>query len=531
MSENKKILLIALLFVWALCLTLFCAMQLQTRGVFIFGWEHFPISPDDISPKDNLGDFAYQVFLSKTFVETINQSPFPPVIFEDGTPLPIYYGQDIGRYRVGREGAGNYLLQNRRLYLSATDNSDPRYSGKQYDIGIPRLMDRNVILTSGITAVLLTICLLFLAYKTGYLKRSGRAVIIIAFNLIIIFVLLFSFEIYLRYINGDWNSKGMTPTQRLPYDSNYARNDLTYYRPEEILDESQGFYTWGIQVKLNSLGFREREISIPKPAGVYRVIVLGDSLTYGIGLYPEERYTNLTEANLREKFHGKNIEVLNLSRPGADLQDEENILIKNIANIQPDLIVIGFCNNDLMADVDLYQIRKRQFEVIYGPAIDFFIRGMRKIGLTRLAAISRQALNGFLISIGVLPSIDYASEYLLMDDTPEVKMFSQSLIEIKRLSDEKGLPAPVFLVLNQSAPREPTDYRDLSEHLSIQLRIFHKAEMLAEAAGYQHFNCEKEFIQRRPKNLVINEVDHHPSAEVNAIYADRLTAVLLQIVK
>src|SRR5437867_523487 len=54
-------------------------------------------------------------------------------------------------------------------------------------------------------------------------------------------------------------------------------------------------YTWGHLVENNKYGFREREVKTPKPSDVYRVMVLGDSLTWGAGLDVEERYTAIAE--------------------------------------------------------------------------------------------------------------------------------------------------------------------------------------------------------------------------------------------
>jgi hypothetical protein len=40
-------------------------------------------------------------------------------------------------------------------------------------------------------------------------------------------------------------------------------------------------YTWGRLVENNRYGFRERNFKQPKPSDTYRVMVLGDSLTWG----------------------------------------------------------------------------------------------------------------------------------------------------------------------------------------------------------------------------------------------------------
>jgi len=51
--------------------------------------------------------------------------------------------------------------------------------------------------------------------------------------------------------------------------------------------------TWSHSVVNNALGFREREVRIPKPPSLFRVMVLGDSLTWGAGLATDQRYSDL----------------------------------------------------------------------------------------------------------------------------------------------------------------------------------------------------------------------------------------------
>jgi lysophospholipase L1-like esterase len=77
-------------------------------------------------------------------------------------------------------------------------------------------------------------------------------------------------------------------------------------------------YTWGHEVRHNRFGFRERDFVTPKPQGTFRIMVLGDSLTWGAGLAEEERYTNLLESALNREFdHGPKVEVLNFGVSGG----------------------------------------------------------------------------------------------------------------------------------------------------------------------------------------------------------------------
>src|SRR5262245_36014013 len=45
-----------------------------------------------------------------------------------------------------------------------------------------------------------------------------------------------------------------------------------------------------MEVRINSTGQRDREFPLAKPAGTYRVVVLGDSFTFGHGVAADETY-------------------------------------------------------------------------------------------------------------------------------------------------------------------------------------------------------------------------------------------------
>src|SRR6185503_13428629 len=56
----------------------------------------------------------------------------------------------------------------------------------------------------------------------------------------------------------------------------------------------------GVDVATNRVGMRERDYAIPKPAGLVRVVVLGDSFVFGIKCEPQERLGGQLERLLRE---------------------------------------------------------------------------------------------------------------------------------------------------------------------------------------------------------------------------------------
>jgi len=98
-----------------------------------------------------------------------------------------------------------------------------------------------------------------------------------------------------------------------------------------------------VNFRSNSLGFRGREISIKKPAGATRILVLGDSITIQTGFPEEETYPYLLEKILSDS---RKVEVINAGVPGVGLQEEIYILKETGLRVSPDLVLIGFYLND-----------------------------------------------------------------------------------------------------------------------------------------------------------------------------------------
>jgi len=103
----------------------------------------------------------------------------------------------------------------------------------------------------------------------------------------------------------------------------------------------------GVPARTNSLGFRDiREYTIPKPPGTVRIIVLGDSVTFGHGATFETSYPYLLEQRLRSWNPQVKWEVWNLGVPGYNTAQELAYLNEVGERYEPDLVVVGFFSND-----------------------------------------------------------------------------------------------------------------------------------------------------------------------------------------
>lgn len=110
-----------------------------------------------------------------------------------------------------------------------------------------------------------------------------------------------------------------------------------------------GYDGWfaGVPVRINSLGFRDhRDYTLEKPPRTLRILVLGDSVTFGHGTLDDTTYPFLLEQRLKAWRPDVNWEVWNLGVPGYNTRQELTYLEEIGPLAQPDLVVVGFYPND-----------------------------------------------------------------------------------------------------------------------------------------------------------------------------------------
>lgn len=103
----------------------------------------------------------------------------------------------------------------------------------------------------------------------------------------------------------------------------------------------------GVPARTNALGFRDsRDYAIDKPPGTFRILVLGDSVTFGHGAVFETTYPYLLEQQLKSWRPEINWQVWNLGVPGYNTAQELAYLNEVGPRYHPDLVIVGFFPND-----------------------------------------------------------------------------------------------------------------------------------------------------------------------------------------
>lgn len=100
-------------------------------------------------------------------------------------------------------------------------------------------------------------------------------------------------------------------------------------------------------LRTNAQGMRsDKDVAVPKPDGVLRVIGIGDSGMFGWGVHQGEEYLAVLDRALNARGDARRYEVLNLAVPGYNTHLEvESLASKGLA-YDPDIVVLGWCDND-----------------------------------------------------------------------------------------------------------------------------------------------------------------------------------------
>jgi len=104
----------------------------------------------------------------------------------------------------------------------------------------------------------------------------------------------------------------------------------------------------GAPVVVNSLGLRDRELTVPKPPGTLRILGVGDSVAFGYGVRLEETFLKVLEARLNtEATNSRRWEVVNGGIEGTDLAHYYNFIRGEAERFEPDLVLVSFVLNDI----------------------------------------------------------------------------------------------------------------------------------------------------------------------------------------
>lgn len=95
---------------------------------------------------------------------------------------------------------------------------------------------------------------------------------------------------------------------------------------------------------VSSQGLNDRYFSLVKPAGIYRIAVVGDSTSFGVKVGSQNSFPKVLESLLNS--NGEKFEVMNFSVSGYNTSQESELIQSKVIGFQPDMIILVYCGND-----------------------------------------------------------------------------------------------------------------------------------------------------------------------------------------
>lgn len=112
-----------------------------------------------------------------------------------------------------------------------------------------------------------------------------------------------------------------------------------------------------VPVEINARGLRGPLLPLDRRPDVPRVLAIGDSTTWGEGVRLEETWPEVAARLTAQQMAIDEIEVVNVSKPGAGVLDYAIYWDRIGRAYSPDVVLIGFfMGNDMFSAVDPYRV-------------------------------------------------------------------------------------------------------------------------------------------------------------------------------
>ena len=245
----------------------------------------------------------------------------------------------------------------------------------------------------------------------------------------------------------------------------------------------------------NRLGMRWAPPFPEKNRETYRVLVVGDSLTYGYGLAEQDTFTALLNRWMGRDYR---IEFLNLGVSGAQSEDILKTIKAFVPQLHPDLVIYAVCLNDFLPSGQgeytyTYAFplpdNVQRFFLTYtrtGPFIsELYDRTLRRFHLRR--DFFDDILSGF-----------GGYEDRFRHDVAEMNSFLRA----------SGLPAMIAMVVDQ-----------YPESTGRRYRIVHAAERALRDANIDLMSSDDYHRRYHDKPMKISRWEGHPDEVANFIWA------------
>ena len=259
----------------------------------------------------------------------------------------------------------------------------------------------------------------------------------------------------------------------------------------------------------NALSFRGPLPSYDKPQGTFRIVAIGDSITFGKGIEKEEdRFPEQLAAMISNSFK-IHAEAINMGFPTRNTIDEYFTLRNKGLLFHPDLVVLGYCYNDP-------ETHEQGEEAVKSIEIPVYFRFL----------LAKSYLASFLIYSIKQKELDQCvnNYYHLINapDAPNILGFRKALKGIANLSHEANADfAVVVFPILFKLDKEPYEFQDAENFILNELKSLDilYADILPLLKGGDE------------RKYWVSQFDSHPNEGVHALAARELFKIVAPLAK
>ena len=257
---------------------------------------------------------------------------------------------------------------------------------------------------------------------------------------------------------------------------------------------------FGAHIQTNDQGFRDRQAHIPpKQPGEYRIVVLGDSFTFGPGVEYDHLYTTLLGSRLARSH--PEVKVINLAVEGYNIIQYEAVLEEVGLDLKPDLVLLAmFPVNDFeMDDYEHHRALAGGAQVHLPWYLSLYVY---RAYLHRIPELAGKVLHRAAPHGSGGPDVGWQQNVA-------------ALKQIHALTLSYKLPLRVALLPH-------------TKGFATQQKIFARVEEVCAAERLQCFDLLESFRAAGVHDgaLVLNPIDSHPNDEYHRLMAAQLASRL-----
>jgi len=181
-------------------------------------------------------------------------------------------------------------------------------------------------------------------FATKKRQIIGKVILVSISTLLAVVIYLF----YSNFINRDHDKRPISEKfwQNIYYKENHSFPGHGFLlNPGKTLSYmGNRRLEWPTIVTINKDGYRDIEYSQKKAPGVYRIILLGDSIVFGLGVNLEDTFAKVLERQLNQT--GNRYEVLNGGLPNSAPYFQLHFFKNTFSGFNPDMIIWFYSPSD-----------------------------------------------------------------------------------------------------------------------------------------------------------------------------------------